>query len=131
MLNRNLERRVEAFVEAVTPDTREQLNVILDALRADREKAWEMQPDGVYLREEGGEGTSSQEALYRYFSTRKVSLQDSEVESPSESAKSESLKQEQEKAEQEKPVAEKNESEKEESDAPRWNIFNSWLHRRS
>ena len=131
MLNRNLERRVEAFVEAVTPDTREQLNVILDALRADREKAWEMQPDGVYLREEGGEGTSSQEALYRYFSTRKVSLQDSEVESPSESAKSESLKQEQEKTEQEKPVAEKNESEKEESDAPRWNIFNSWLHRRS
>ncbi len=131
MLNRNLERRVEAFVEAVTPDTREQLNVILDALRADREKAWEMQPDGVYLREEGGEGTSSQEALYRYFSTRKVSLQDSEVKSPSESAKSESLKQEQEKAEQEKPVAEKNESEKEESDAPRWNIFNSWLHRRS
>ena len=131
MLNRNLERRLEAFVEAVTPDTREQLNVILDALRADREKAWEMQPDGVYLREEGGEGTSSQEALYRYFSTRKVSLQDSEVESPSESAKSESLKQEQEKTEQEKPVAEKNESEKEESDAPRWNIFNSWLHRRS
>ena len=131
MLNRNLERRVEAFVEAVTPDTREQLNVILDALRADREKAWEMQPDGVYLREEGGEGTSSQEALYRYFSTRKVSLQDSEVESPSESAKSESLKQEQEKTEQEKPVAEKNESEKEESDAPRWNIFNSWLHWRS
>jgi len=131
MLNRNLERRVEAFVEAVTPDTREQLNVILDALRADREKAWEMQPDGVYLREEGGEGTSSQEALYRYFSTRKVSLQDSEVESPSESAKSESLKQEQEKTEQEKPVAGKNESEKEESDAPRWNIFNSWLHRRS
>ena len=131
MLNRNLERRVEAFVEAVTPDTREQLNVILDALRADREKAWEMQPDGVYLREEGGEGTSSQEALYRYFSTRKVSLQDSEVESLSESAKSESLKQEQEKTEQEKPVAEKNESEKEESDAPRWNIFNSWLHRRS
>ena len=131
MLNRNLERRVEAFVEAVTPDTREQLNVILDALRADREKAWEMQPDGVYLREEGGEGTSSQEALYRYFSTRKVSLQDSEVESPSESAKSESLKQEQEKTEQEKPVAEKNDSDQEESDAPRWNIFNSWLHWRS
>ena len=36
-----------------------------------------MQSDGTYIREEGGEGTSSQEALYRYFSTRKVSLYNS------------------------------------------------------
>ena len=74
LLNRNLERRVEAFMEAVTPDVREQLNVILDALRNDREKSWRMLPDGTYVREEGGEGTSSQEGLYRYFSNRKVSL---------------------------------------------------------
>ena len=74
LLNRNLERRVEAFMEAVTPDTRNQLNTILNALRNDREKSWIMQPNGAYIREEGGEGTSSQEALYRYFSTRKVSL---------------------------------------------------------
>ena len=74
LLNRNLERRVEAFMEAVTPDTREQLNEILDALRVDKEKGWQMQPDGTYVLEEGSEGTSSQEALYRYFSKRKVSL---------------------------------------------------------
>ena len=61
-------------MEAVTPDVREQLNVILDALRNDREKSWRMLPDGTYVREEGGEGTSSQEGLYRYFSNRKVSL---------------------------------------------------------
>ena len=72
MLNRNLERRVEAFIEAVTPDTREQLNEVLDALRSDREKSRRMLPDGSYIREEGGEGTSSQEALYRIFSARKV-----------------------------------------------------------
>ncbi len=77
LLNRNVERRVEAFMEAVTPDTREQLNVILDALRNDREKGWQMLPDGRYALEEGGEGTSSQEALYRYFSKRRVSLQES------------------------------------------------------
>ena len=76
LLNRNLERRVETLIEVVTPDIREQLNVILDALRADREKAWNMLPDGTYEREENGEGTSSQEALYRYFSVRKVSLLD-------------------------------------------------------
>ena len=86
LLNRNLERRVEAFIEAVTPDTREQLNVILDALRNDREKSWLMQPDGTYIREEGGEGTSSQEALYRYFSTRKVSLAEPGPEEPGPSA---------------------------------------------
>ena len=74
LLNRNLERRVEAFMEAVTPDTREQLNEILDALRVDKEKGWQMQPDGTYVLEEGSEGTSSQEMLYRYFSKRKVSL---------------------------------------------------------
>ena len=76
LLGRNLERRVEAFIEAVTPDTREQLNEILDALRNDREKGWRMHSDGTYDREEGAEGTSSQEALYRYFSARRVSLSD-------------------------------------------------------
>ena len=86
LLNRNLERRVEAFMEAVTPDTRDQLNEILDALRNDREKSWRMLPDGTYVREEGGEGTSSQEGLYRYFSTRKVSLTEPEPETEAPAA---------------------------------------------
>ena len=47
LLNRNVERRVEAFIEAVTPDTREQLNRVLDALREDREKSRRMLPDGT------------------------------------------------------------------------------------
>lgn len=76
LLNRNLERRVEAFMEAVTPDTREQLNVILNALRNDREKGWRMLSDGTYILERNGEDNSSQEALYRYFSARKVSLRE-------------------------------------------------------
>ncbi|MBR0354167.1 MAG: polyphosphate kinase 1 [Oscillospiraceae bacterium] len=78
LLNRNLERRVEAFIEAVTPDTREQLNRVLDALRNDREKASFMQRDGSYVRAGSEAGTSSQEALYRYFSAQKVSLQEPE-----------------------------------------------------
>jgi polyphosphate kinase len=82
LLGRNLERRVEAFIEAVTPDTREQLNMILDALRKDREKGWLMHSDGTYTREEGAEGSSSQEALYRYFSTRQVRLTPAERENP-------------------------------------------------
>jgi len=78
LLNRNLERRVEAFIEAVTPETRDQLNHVLDALRADKEKASLMQPDGSYIRAGNDVGTSSQEALYRYFSERKVSLSEQE-----------------------------------------------------
>ena len=74
LLNRNLERRVEAFVEIRTPDTREQIHEILNALREDREKSRTMQPDGSYIREPNGEGTSSQERLYQYFSKRRVSL---------------------------------------------------------
>ena len=82
LLNRNLERRVEAFIEVTTPETREQINEVLDALRRDREKSRFMQPDGSYLREPGGEGTSSQEALYRYFSTRMVSPNAPEPSAP-------------------------------------------------
>ncbi len=82
MLNRNLERRVEAFIEAVTPDTREQLNEILRALRNDREKGWQMQSDGTYERDEDGGDSSSQEALYRYFSTRRVQPEAAEEEVP-------------------------------------------------
>ena len=74
LLNRNLERRVEAFVEIRTPDTREQIHEILNALREDREKSRTMQPDGSYIREPNGEGSSSQERLYQYFSKRRVSL---------------------------------------------------------
>ena len=72
--NRNLERRVEAFAEIRTPETREQITEILNALRDDREKSRTMQSDGTYVREENGAGTSSQERLYQYFSSRKVSL---------------------------------------------------------
>ena len=80
LLNRNLDRRVEAFIEVVTPETREQINLVLQALRDDKEKARRMLPDGSYVREEGGQGSSSQEALYRYFSARKVSLVEPEPE---------------------------------------------------
>ena len=74
LLNRNLERRVEIFIEAVTPDIRKQLCRVLDALREDREKSRTMLSDGSYVRDPGGEGTSSQEALYRYFSSLRVSV---------------------------------------------------------
>jgi polyphosphate kinase len=80
LLTRNLDHRVEAFVEIRTPDTREQVNMVLECLRRDREKSRTMQPDGRYVRDEGGAGTSSQEALYQYFSRRQVTLEPPEEE---------------------------------------------------
>ena len=89
LLNRNLERRVEAFIEVRTPETRAQVRGILDAMRADREKSRVMQPDGTYLREPGGEGTSSQEALYRAFSTWNVNTVPEEAPKPKPKPKAE------------------------------------------
>ena len=86
LLSRNLEHRVEAFIEAVTPDTRKQLNAVLDALRRDKEKSRRMLPDGSYIREPGGEGTSSQEALYRYFSAYKVGMPSAPKPAPAHAA---------------------------------------------
>ena len=72
LLNRNTRRRVECFVEAVTPDTREQLLEIMEAFRQDREEGWLMESSGGYVREKDGEGTSSQDRLYRYFTSLAV-----------------------------------------------------------
>ncbi len=80
LLNRNLERRVEALIEVVTPDTREQINALLDALRNDREKSRIMKSDGSYVREKCVKGTGSQEALYQYFSSLKVKPDDAPAE---------------------------------------------------
>ena len=72
LLNRNTQWRVEAFIEVTTPDTRAQVLEIMDALRRDDVKGWDMQPDGSYSKTDWPRGVSSQEALYRYFSQKQV-----------------------------------------------------------
>ena len=88
LLTRNLERRVEAFMEVKTPDTRAQVNMVLDCFRRDKEKSRTMQADGRYTREEGGAGTSSQEALYQYFSGIRLSLPAPAAAPPAQSRES-------------------------------------------
>ena len=75
LLNRNTQRRVEAFIECVTPDTREDVLYIMDSLRGDRERCWKMLPDGTYVREEIVPGTASHDVLYEYFGRRVVEYQ--------------------------------------------------------
>lgn len=67
LLNRNTQRRVETFIECVTPETREPVLAILEALRSDRAKGWYMQSDGSYTRGGRQPNTASQDVLWRHF----------------------------------------------------------------
>lgn len=72
LLNRNTRRRVEAFIECTTAETREGVLAVLDALRTDQEKSWTMQPDGKYTRGDIVPGTASHDKLYEYFGGKTV-----------------------------------------------------------
>ena len=71
LLNRNTQRRVEAFIEC-GPDIRGDVLEVLAAFREDREKSWIMRSDGTYEKTETVPGTASQDRLYRYFGERIV-----------------------------------------------------------
>lgn len=73
LLERNTMRRIEAFTEVKTPETREEVLAILDSMRRDNCKAWLMQPDGSYVRAQPeGEAFVSQKNLHAYFAGRTV-----------------------------------------------------------
>ena len=72
LLNRNTQRRVEAFVEVRTPETRRQVLEVMDALRSDDVKGWDMQSDGTYRKAETPQGADSQERLFTYFAAQRV-----------------------------------------------------------
>ena len=72
LLNRNTQRRVEAFVEVTDPEIRAQVLEVLEAFRQDDVKGWDMQSDGSYAKAEAPAGADSQERLYRYFSAQRI-----------------------------------------------------------
>ena len=72
-MSRNLDFRVEAIVPVEDPRLQEELDAILDLELGDNVKAWEMQPDGSYLRRrpaEGEEPRSSQDLLMQRAAER-------------------------------------------------------------
>ncbi len=56
MMQRSLENRVEVLVPVEDPMLRQDLREILDIQLKDRRGAWEMQPDGKYVRLQPAEG---------------------------------------------------------------------------
>ena len=57
-MSRNLSRRVEAATPVEDRASRERLWEILDICLQDRRQAWEMQPDGAYIRLQPPKGAS-------------------------------------------------------------------------
>ena len=72
LLNRNTQRRVEAFAPVTTPETRLQVLEVMEAIRRDDVKGWDMQPDGSYTKADTPQGEDSQERLFAFFSAQKV-----------------------------------------------------------
>ena len=72
LLNRNTQRRVEAFVEVTDPDVRKQVLEVMNALRADDVRGWDMQSDGSYVKTDAPKGADSQDRLYHFFSAQHV-----------------------------------------------------------
>jgi len=50
LMDRNLDRRVEAFVPIDDPDARAELDVILETMLADDRRSWTLGPDGSWMR---------------------------------------------------------------------------------
>ena len=72
LLNRNTQRRVEAFAAVSTPETRAQVLEVMEAIRSDDVKGWDMQPDGSYRKAETPAGADSQERLFAFFSEQRA-----------------------------------------------------------
>jgi polyphosphate kinase len=57
-MDRNLSRRIEAVTPVMVRALRERAWEVLQVQLEDQRNAWEMQPDGSYLRLQAGEGAS-------------------------------------------------------------------------
>ncbi|HEY2564654.1 MAG TPA: polyphosphate kinase 1 [Acidimicrobiales bacterium] len=74
---RNLDRRVEAMIPVEDPDAVGQLAEILDINLADDTQAWELQPDGKWIRVPRVKGVATQEVLAAQALERSVPPDDS------------------------------------------------------
>jgi polyphosphate kinase len=59
LMQRNLEKRVEVLTPVESPALRQELRLILDVQLGDKHNAWDMQPDGTYVRRTPDTGDTS------------------------------------------------------------------------
>ena len=70
MMERNLERRVEAIVPVESPDMKFRLGEILELQLADDERAWALGADGTWCKVPTVTGINAQQALQKLAVTR-------------------------------------------------------------
>jgi len=81
LLNRNTQRRVEAFIEITSKELEEDVLQIMESCKMDIDNSWIMQPDGRYQKMPIATGKDAFEAEYEYFSAKKVELESKNDES--------------------------------------------------
>jgi len=72
LLNRNTQRRVEAFIEVKSKELKEQVLEIVRAYKEDINNSWIMQPDGSYQKLPSAAGKDSFEELANYFRSKLI-----------------------------------------------------------
>lgn len=78
LLNRNTQRRVEAFVEITSDEHKSQIREIIGAFRKDNKKGSTMLPDGRYTKK-GDDSYSSQDELSKYFANKRIESSNSKI----------------------------------------------------
>lgn len=66
-LNRNTQRRVEAFADVTDSNVLDDVIEIMNSFRMDMDNSWIMQPDGTYQKLPGGTGHDNFERLAKHF----------------------------------------------------------------
>jgi polyphosphate kinase len=66
-MRRNLERRVESMAPITEPRLQQQLDALLAIYDADNASAWDMQPDGTYIRRSVQNGQEPLAAQQRFI----------------------------------------------------------------
>ena len=79
MMERNLDRRVEALVPVTSPEMQARLLEILDLELADDTRAWELDPDGTWHKVPTTNGVNAQQALQELAVARSRRRREPEV----------------------------------------------------
>ncbi len=79
MMERNLDRRVEAIVPVAAPEMRARLQEILDLELADDTRAWQLESDGTWHKVPTTAGVNAQQALQELAITRSRRRRETEV----------------------------------------------------
>ena len=76
LMDRNLDRRVEAVVPVEDPDARSRLAAIVEVMLADDRRSWQLLPDGTWKRTEELEGREGTIDTFEVLKERAIAMAD-------------------------------------------------------